>query len=101
MNIEMGPDGKLFLQYPQQEWKGDETDVMQASFFAGHLMKALQKSDEEPELFDLHYLGFQASGFLGIEQAKASAPDFALAVLKKMSELVLDEISSSGNSTGL
>lgn len=51
-------------------------------------MILIQKSDNEPEYYMLKYLGFESEYFLGIEQAKSKAVDFAKAVLTTMSGLV-------------
>tara|TARA_B100000929_G_scaffold291033_1_gene287379 strand:+ start:2509 stop:2778 length:270 start_codon:yes stop_codon:yes gene_type:complete len=80
--------GKLTLNKPQQKWWGEEPDVMQQSIFAGQEMVLIQKSDNEPEYYMLKYLGFESEYFLGIEQAKSRAVDFAKAVLTTMSGLV-------------
>lgn len=88
MEIKVGPAGKLGLtQVAQQVWNGDDT-TMQISRFAGQEMMAIQKSGEEPEIYELHYLGFVADGFRGIEEAKSKAPEFAQRVLSRMSGMI-------------
>jgi len=48
----------------------------------------VQKSDDEPNIYELHYMGFVATGFKGVETAKSNAPEFARKVLSRMSDLV-------------
>ena len=90
MMIKVGPDGKLGLQQiPQQKWKGDD-EQLQFSRFAGQEMMLSQKSDNKPEIYELNYLGFMATGFKGIEDAKLKAPGFAKKVLNRMSDMIAD-----------
>lgn len=64
---------------PQQKWNGN--DIMQTSRFAGHEMIAVT---DDAGAYDLLYLHFKRGGFESMEAAKAGAPEFAQAVLKKM-----------------
>jgi len=83
MDIRLHAGGKLVMGGPQQKWNGDE--IMQTSLFAGHVMMAIT---DDAGAFDLTYLHFKRGGFESMEVAKAAAPEFAQAVLKKM----LDQI---------
>lgn len=82
MNYELNSVGKMRYSIPQQVWTGDDT--MQISQFAGHDMMVIAKSDEEPHLFELHYIGYQTGGFLGMETAKGKAAEFAKLVLNEL-----------------
>jgi len=88
--IEIGAGGKILFQAPQQRWCGQSPDIMQIAKFAGQDMMVIQESDEAPSLYELHFLGFVATGFVGIESAKQSAPEFARKVLDKMRTLISD-----------
>jgi len=59
---------------------------LQNARFAGQEMMLISKSDEEPYLYELHYLGFRLPDIDGIDKAKAVAEDFAKEVLRKMIE---------------
>ena len=59
---------------------------MQNARFAGQEMMLVSKSDEEPHLYELYYLGFRLPDIDGIKKAKAVAEDFAKEVLRKMIE---------------
>jgi len=89
MEIKVGPAGKISLeQAPQQVWHGEEPDIMQISRFAGQEMMMIQKSDNEPDIYELHYMGFVATGFKGAEIAKSNALEFARKVLSRMADLI-------------
>jgi hypothetical protein len=90
MEITIGPGGRLNLERTQQHWHGDDPMIMQTSLFAGQEMMAIQKSDDEPDIYELHYLGFKAEGFSGIGAAQAAATEFARAVLARMSSMISD-----------
>ena len=60
---------------------------MQVCYVAGHEMMAIQKSDEQPHLYELLYLNFISDDYVGIEAAKKDARVFAVAVLKKTMEM--------------
>jgi hypothetical protein len=91
MDIQVGPSGKLALmKLKQQVWLGEDPDIMQVSVFAGQEMMLIQKSDDEPEVYELHYLGFRVTGFMGVDSAKSNAPDFARKTLSKMTDLIKD-----------
>lgn len=77
--------GEMTLkQCPQKNWRGDTPGILQNARFAGQEMMLISKSDEEPYLYELHYLGFRLPDIDGIDKAKAVAEDFAKEVLKKM-----------------
>lgn len=86
MNFELNAAGKLRYSIPQQKWSGDET--MQMSQFAGHDMMVIAKSDEEPHLFELHYIGYKTDGFMGMEAAKGKAVEFAKLVLNELLTMI-------------
>jgi len=90
MDIALTSAGKLMHQWPQQSWYGESPEIMQTSRFAGQEMIAIQKSDDEPEIYELHYMGFAVSGFVGIVAAKDKAPAFAKKVLINLSEQILE-----------
>ena len=87
LKVLVASGGHFSLDAPQQKWRG-ENEIMQTSTFAGQEMMAIQKSDDEPHIYELCYLNFKATGFNGIEDAKKQAPDFAWAVLEKMTGLI-------------
>jgi hypothetical protein len=89
MKIEIGPGGKLLFD-AEQRWhatEGGSPEVMQLARFAGQEVMAI--TDDQGG-FQLHYLGFQASGFYAMESAIAAAPEFARRVLLRMLELVAE-----------
>lgn len=90
MDIQVGPVGKLMFSSPQQQWHGDTPEIMQISRFAGQEMMAIQKSDDEPTVFELSYLGFEASSFESMEEAKNNAPEFARMCLSRLAEMITD-----------
>ncbi|MBU2816624.1 hypothetical protein HF282_03845 [Acidithiobacillus ferrooxidans] len=83
MKIEVDGSGKVMMAAPQQQWHGNE--VMQTALFAGETVMAIT---DDAGRFDLHYLGFKTAGFTSLEDAKASAPAFARAVLAHMARLI-------------
>ena len=87
MEVNIGKAGEVSLGCKQQVWVGDQS-VMQTSFFAGQDLMVIQHSDDYPEIFELHFLGFISTGFNGVDEAKQNAPEFAKAVLAKMSGLI-------------
>ena len=86
--VEMSPSGELNFKIPQQTWSGN--DAVQISYFAGQQM-ILKRSENNPDIYELHYLGLMVSGFEGIEDAKFNAPEFARSILKILSEFIKDE----------
>jgi hypothetical protein len=80
----------VFLDAPQQTWIGESPEIMQVARFAGQEMMAIQKSDDEPDVFELHYLGLVGSGFQSMAEAKDSAPAFAKEVLQYLSQMITD-----------
>ena len=84
--IEPHAGGKLSLEQPQQRWTfTDESQRMATAFFAGQTVHAIT---DDAGAFNLMYLGFQATGYATMDQAKAAAPDFVRRVLQRMSDLV-------------
>lgn len=68
---------------PNWAWRGENPEIMQICLVSGQEMIVIQKSDEEPEMYELQYLDFQAC-YYGLEYAKAKAKVFAIAVLEGM-----------------
>jgi len=92
IEIEVGPGGKVSLGAPQQKWfEGDSPEIMQMARFAGQEMMAIQKSDDEPGVFELHYLGLVGTGFHSMADAKDAAPAFAREVFAYLSQMISDE----------
>jgi hypothetical protein len=89
IEIEIGPGGKVSLDTPQQQWH-DEADVVQFARFAGQEMMVTRVSDDEPNVFELHYLGLVASGFESVDQAKAAASAFAKEVFHYLNNMIRD-----------
>ena len=85
--VAMSPSGELNFKIPQQVWTGNES--IQSSHFAGQQM-ILKQSDENPNLYELHYLGLMVSGFEEIEDAKFNAPEFARSVFPILGEFIKD-----------
>lgn len=97
MKIKLSVTGKMNIeQIEQQQWRGDSPDIMLTSTFAGQEMRAIQKSDEEPHLFELHYLGYSCVNIKGMALAKSQAPEFAQLVLSKLQDLIKVENSNLG-----
>ncbi len=92
MDIEISQAGSFNFNTSQQTWNNEANMVMQTSKYAGHEMIAIQKSDDEPDIYELCYLGFEVSGFSSISDAKLNAALFAKAVLIELSNLI-DETS--------
>jgi hypothetical protein len=90
MKIEVGPGGKLNLDVQQQQKWRKHGSTMQTSLFAGQQMMVIQKSDDEPEIYELHYLGFRSEGTTGMDRAIATAPVFAREVLAHMASMIAD-----------
>ncbi len=80
--VEMSSSGELKFKVPQQEWIGNE--AIQSSYFAGQQMFI----KKETEVFELHYLGLQVSGFNDIEDAKFNAPEFARSVFQILGDFI-------------
>ena len=85
--VEMSPSGELNFKIPQQVWTGN--DAVQTCHVAGQQM-ILTRSDENPSVYELHYLGLKVSGFEEMEDAKFNAPEFARSVFQILSEFVKD-----------
>lgn len=85
--VEMSSSGELNFKIPQQEWSGN--DAIQSSYFAGQEM-FIKKSDEQPDEFELHYLGLKVTGFGDIDSAKFNAPEFARSVFQILGEFIKD-----------
>lgn len=89
MHIEIGTDGKVSFQAPQQQWNagqyGEDKGVMETANFAGQRLMAITDGAEG---FELHYLGFKAGGFKTMEEAKQAAPEFTLSVLARMIKMI-------------
>lgn len=64
-------------QLPQQNWSGASPEIMQSAMFAGKEMIVIQMSDDEPDLFELQYLGFVCPNIRGMGTAKSKAAPFA------------------------
>ena len=88
--VQMSSSGELNFTVPQQVWAGN--GAVQSSYFAGQQMYVKQ-SDEQPGVFELHYLGLKVCGFEDIDEAKFNAPDFARSVLQILSEFIKDTSS--------
>ena len=88
MEIEISSAGSFNFDVPQQIWHDETDQIMQTSRYAGHEMMAIQKSDDEPNVYDLHYLDLEVSGFTSIDDAKLYAPQFAKSVLGELSKLI-------------
>lgn len=88
MDIEIGETGRFNFDVPQQIWSDETDQTMQVSRYAGQEMIAIQKSDKEPDVYELHYLGLEVSGFNSMSEAKLYAPQFAKAVLGELSKLI-------------
>lgn len=88
MDIEISSSGSFNFDVPQQVWHEETDKIMQTSRYAGHEMMAIQKSDAEPNVYELHYLGLEVSGFNSMNEAKIYAPQFAKAVLRELSKLI-------------
>lgn len=96
LEIEINKVGEeRIVKSPQQSWIADEAQAMETAYFAGQEMIATQKSDSEPDVFELHYLGLFSSGFESMDHAKLSAPAFAQSVLDMLSQIITD-VSDNG-----
>lgn len=90
IEIEIGSAGKVSLEEPQQQWFGRKPELIQYARFAGQTMMATQKSDDEPYIFELHFLGLVGSGFKSMEDAKEFAPALAREVFIYLGQMVSD-----------
>ncbi|WP_422452114.1 hypothetical protein [Endozoicomonas sp. ALC066] len=90
--VEIKPlkSAKFVFDIPNFKWSGNE--IMQTCRVAGHEMMLVQTSDDQPEIYELHFMNYMASNFVGLEEAKNSAQEFALNVVQKlMTEIKLSE----------
>ena len=85
--VELSYSGELKFKLPQQVWSGNE--AIQSGYFAGQQM-LIKRSDEQPDVFELHYLGLKVSGFEDMDDAKFNAPEFARSVFQILAEFVKD-----------
>ena len=69
---------------------------MRVCYVAGHEMVAIQKSDEQPHLYQLEYLNFTSDDYAGMDAAISDAPLFAIEVLKKTIDMVGDTGADCG-----
>ena len=83
----MSPSGEHNFKIPQQVWTGN--DSIQSSYFAGQKM-VMARSDENPNVYELHYLGLMVSGFEEIDDAKYNVPKFARSAFQILGEFVKD-----------
>jgi hypothetical protein len=89
IEIELSDEGRAARSETQQVWFGQHPGVLQTAYFAGHEMRASQSS-EDPDIYELYYLGLVAHGFPGIAEAMASGPAFAKEVFKYL-DMMIDE----------
>ena len=85
--VEMSPAGELSFKLPQQEWTGN--DAIQSAHFAGQQM-VICRSESNPDLYELHYLGLKVGGFEEMEDAKFNAPEFARSVFQILGDFIKD-----------
>ena len=85
--VEMSPAGELSFKLPQQEWTGN--DAIQSAHFAGQQM-VISRSESNPDLYELHYLGLKVGGFEEMEDAKFNAPEFARSVFQILGDFIKD-----------
>ena len=90
MEIEVTKAGKFNFDAPQQSWHPESDNIMQTAKFAGQDIMAIQKSDDEPDIYELHFLGLMVSGFESIEEAKKHAPQFAKDIFHQLSMMISD-----------
>ena len=90
MDIEISSAGSFNFDVPQQSWSDETNQIMQTSRYAGQEMMAIQKSDNEPDIYELRYLGLEVSGFNSMSDAKLNAALFAKAVLVELSKLIIE-----------
>lgn len=88
MEIEITKAGRLILDVPQQIWHAESNNITQIARFSAQEMMAIQKSDEEPDNYELKFLGLKVSGFDSMESAKEHAPKFAKSVFETLSSMV-------------
>ena len=85
--VEMSALGELNFKIPQQEWSCN--NVIQSSYFAGQQM-IISRSESNPDVYELHYLGLKVGGFEELEDAKFSAPEFARSVFQILGDFIKD-----------
>ena len=85
--VEMSPSGELSFKLPQQEWTGN--DAIQSAHFAGQQM-VISRSESNPDVYELHYLGLKVGGFEEMEDAKFNAPEFARSVFQILGDFIKD-----------
>lgn len=83
------PDMSFYGGNKEPDWKGSET--YQRKIISNQEMTVIQKSDEEPQLFQLFYMEMKSESFLGMQAAKDKSSEFALAVLNAMIENVNEQ----------
>ena len=85
--VEMSPSGELNFKISQQVWTGN--DSIQTSHFAGQQM-IINRSGDDAEEYELHYLGLKVSGFGDIDDAKFNAPEFARSAFQILADFIRD-----------
>ena len=50
----------------------------------------IKRSDNNPDEFELHYLGLKVSGFENLEDAKFNAPEFARSAFQILGDFIRD-----------
>lgn len=73
--------------WDQRDWREDGQQIMASKFFAGQELIVLI-TDEEPEEYDISYLGLHSKPIVGYEKAKSLSEDFAKSVLRYMLEKI-------------
>ncbi len=79
MEFKLTASGRLIHDVPQQIWCGENPDY-QYGLFGGQEMLAVRKTDN-PNTFELCYLGYKTDNIESMEKAKKMAPAFAKDVL--------------------
>lgn len=83
VEVKLNVIGMVLLQKQQGDWKGRGS--IKTALFVGREMMVAPNPKWQ---FELHYLGFCSGEYDSLESAQAAAPDFARAVLLRMTELV-------------
>ncbi|EMY6611123.1 hypothetical protein [Vibrio harveyi] len=81
-HIKFSRTGNADKRNPQWRWVG--CDSMQMCVVSGAQLMVIRMSDEQPDLYELYYLGMQSNPIMGLEMAKKLAPRFVEVVFETL-----------------
>ena len=85
--------GSVIFDAPQQRWYPCDNPILQRCYVAGLEMMVIQKSDDEPHLFELSFANFRSRPFEGMTEAKAHASEFSRQVIVSIASMIRDDFT--------